>query len=190
MVPERVTTRRLLMRRFTRGDSDALTEAVRSSIRELNAWLPWAHLGYARDDASGYIRESISAWREGRAYDYTIRSHADPARHVGNISIWPVSRMGRSGEIGYWIRSDAVGTGLATEATARIATVGFENLGFHKINLRIAEGNRPSERVAEKLGFRRDGILRDELLIRGQWTDHTLYSLLEPEWRALSVETS
>jgi ribosomal-protein-alanine N-acetyltransferase len=58
---------------------------------------------------------------------------------------------------------------------------GFVNLGLHKVTLRIAQGNRGSERVAEKLGFTREGVLREELRINGVWIDHTLYSLLEHE---------
>lgn len=184
MIPDRMTSDRLILRRFARRDIDALTEAVSSSIAELNQWLPWAHLGYGKEDSASYIRDSVHSWREGRAYDFTIRLRSDLAVHIGNISVWSVSRMGRAAEIGYWIRTDRAGSGLATEACQRMLALGFDEMGFHKINLRIASGNRQSERVAEKLGFSRDGILRDELLVRGRWIDHTLFSLLEHEWRA------
>jgi RimJ/RimL family protein N-acetyltransferase len=186
MIPERIATDRYELRRFGRRDADALTTAVRNSLPELQKWLPWAHPGYNRDEASSYIRDSIQSWREGRAYDYAIRDSERTRDHLGNASIWAVSRMGRTGEIGYWTRTDHTTTGIATEAAGALVRVGFEHLGFHKINLRIAVGNRPSERVAEKLGFTRDGILREELLIRGAWVDHTLYALLEQEWRAAS----
>ncbi|MGF1667104.1 MAG: GNAT family N-acetyltransferase [Acidimicrobiia bacterium] len=184
MVPERLTTERFELRRFSRRDTDTLAASVRGSLPELQLWLPWAHMGYNRDDAAAYVRDSTQSWKDGRAFDYAIRAIDDSDGHLGNISVWQVSRMGRSGEIGYWVRSDRAGIGIATETTARMITLGFERLGFHKINLRIAVGNRPSERVAEKLGFAREGVLREELLIRGRWVDHTLYSLLEHEWRA------
>jgi RimJ/RimL family protein N-acetyltransferase len=185
MVPERITTDRFELRRFNRRDTDRLTAAVRSSLPELQRWLPWAHPGYDRDEAAGYVRESTLSWREGRAFDFSIRSRTESTGHLGNISVWQVSRMGRSGEIGYWIRTDQAGNGIATEVTRAMLTVGFEHLGFHKVNLRIAVGNRASERVAEKLGFTKEGVLREELLIQGRWVDHTLYSLLEHEWRTI-----
>jgi RimJ/RimL family protein N-acetyltransferase len=56
-------------------------------------------------------------------------------------------------------------------------------MGYHKVVLRIAVGNNASDRVAEKVGFTREGILREELLIRGNWVDHTLWSLLDREYR-------
>lgn len=184
MVPDRLTTERFELRRFTRRDIDALTTSVRNSLPELQLWLPWAHTGYDRDDAVAYIRDSMQSWKDARAFDFAIRALSDADGHVGNISIWQVSRTGRSGEIGYWVRSDRAGSGVASETAARLVTLGFDRLGFHKINLRIAVGNRASERVAEKLGFAREGVLREELLIRGRWVDHTLYSLLEHEWRS------
>lgn len=183
MPPDRITTARLVLRRFTRRDVGALTEAVQASLPALNEWLPWAHPGYRRDDAANYVRDSLEAWKEGRAFDYAIRKRGDARRHLGNISVWPVSRLTRTGEIGYWIRTDDTAQGLATEATGALVKIGFDELGYHKLVLRIALGNRSSERVAEKLGFSREGVLREELLIRGRWVDHTLFSLLDREYQ-------
>lgn len=182
MIPERITTDRLILRRFTRRDTDAMFQAIEGSLPQLSEFLPWAHAAYSRDDATGYVRDSIAAWKEGRAFDFAIRLRSHPGHHIGNISIWHVSRLGRTGEIGYWVRSDQSGRGIATEATAAMVEKGFVNLGLHKVTLRIAQGNRASERVAEKLGFTREGVLREELKINGVWVDHTLYSLLEHEF--------
>lgn len=181
--PDQIDTERLILRRFGRRDVSSLEEGVRSSLADLNEWLPWAHMDYTRDDAVAFVRDSIQAWKEEKAFDYAIRRRVDPDRHIGNISIWQTSRTGKIGEIGYWVRTDLTGQGYATEATQALMQVGFDQLGLHKITLRIAVGNRGSERVAEKLGFAREGLLREELLIRGNWVDHTLYSMLEGEFR-------
>lgn len=183
MPPERILTERLVLRRFTRRDISALTEAVQASLPALNEWLPWAHPGYRKEDASAYIRDSIEAWKEQKAFDWAIRRRTDPRRHIGNISTWMVSRLTRTGEIGYWIRTEDTNQGLAAEATKAIMKVGFQEFGFHKITLRIAVGNDASGRVAEKLGFSVEGVLREELLIRGRWVDHTLYSILDREFQ-------
>ncbi|MDF1597448.1 MAG: GNAT family protein [Acidimicrobiia bacterium] len=178
-----ISTNRFVLRPFRRRDADALYSAVRVSINEIHMWLPWAHLAYGRLEASQFVRESMKAWRETRAYDYSIRDANDEQnQHLGNVSIWFVSRGFRTGEIGYWVRSDRAAQGIATEVTARMAQVGFEQLNMHRIVLRIAVGNRGSERVAEKLHFVREGILREELKVRGNWLDHTVYSMLDHEY--------
>lgn len=183
--PEKILTDRLVLRRFARKDAESIVEAVHGSLPDLTRWLPWAHAGYAKDDAAAYIRDSSQSWKEGRAFDYAIRSPNDPSHHLGNISVWHVSRLGRIGEIGYWVRTDATSKGIASEGTDAMLSLGFSTLNLHKITLRIAVGNDASVRVAEKLGFTREGILREELRINGAWVDHVLYSMLEHEYRPL-----
>ncbi len=177
-------TDRFELRPFQKRDAEPLYEAVTVSIPELSQFLPWASRAYGRIDSTRFTRDSIRAFREQRAFDFAIRHRDDSRRHIGNVSIWFVSRGFRSGEVGYWVRSDESRTGIATEVAARMVQVGFEELRMHRIILRIAVGNQPSERVAEKLGFTREGILREELEVHGKWLDHTAYSLLEHEYAA------
>ena len=178
-------TDRLILQRFSRRDASTLDDAIRASLADLNQWLPWARMDYTSGDTTAFIRESVSAWKEDRAWDYSIRLKTDPQTHIGNISIWTVSKLGKIGEIGYWVRSDRTSGGVCTEAVDRVLEEGYSSLGFHKTILRIAVGNNASDRVAEKLGFTREGVLREELLIRGNWVDHSLWSLLDREYRAL-----
>lgn len=178
-------TPRLELRPFRRRDLDALVDAAADSLGDLSKWLPWAHSGYGRRDALVFLRDSVSAWGEGRAFDFTIRYLDNPGFHVGNVSAWYISRQSRVGEVGYWIRSSETSQGVATEATARILAVAFDELALHRVVLRIAVGNRPSERVAEKLGFTREGLLRQELQVNGVWMDHSIWGLLEDEYHQL-----
>lgn len=179
------TTSRLVLRPFRRRDVDQLVEAVRASLDGMMQWLPWAHAGYGRLDALQFIRESAAAWSEGRAYDFTIRRPDEPDRHLGNISIWFTSKASGTGEMGYWVRSDEAGRGIATEAAARILELAFDELAMHRVALRIAVGNAASETIAQRLGFVKEGLLRDELRVHGRWVDHTIWGLLEPEYRTL-----
>jgi RimJ/RimL family protein N-acetyltransferase len=175
---------RLTLQRFSRRDAGTHDEAIRASLPDLNQWLPWARMDYTSADTTAFIRESINAWKEDRAWDYSVRANDDGRRHIGNISFWTVSKLGKIAEIGYWVRSDETSKGVCTEAVGLLLNEMFTSLGYHKIVLRIAVGNLASDRVAEKLGFTREGVLREELLIRGNWVDHTLWSLLDREYRA------
>lgn len=181
----RIETDRLVIRRFSKRDTASLNDAIRISLPDLNEWLPWARTNYQSGDAGAFIRDSLQAWKEERAWDYTIRYREDGERHLGNISMWTVSKLGKIGEIGYWVRSDETSKGICTEAADAILGQAFGSLGFHKVIMRIAVGNQASTRVAEKLGFTKEGTLREELLIRGNWVDHTLWSLLDREFQTL-----
>ena len=172
-----------MLRPFRRRDIDPLFRAVTASKPELEEFLPWAVTPYTRARAATFVKESIHSWREGRAYDFAVRRHQAPGRHIGNVSIWHLLRASRSGEIGYWIRTDETGLGIATEVAGAALRIGFEELGMHKVVLRIAIGNLPSERVASKLGFVREGVLREEIKVGNRWLDHSIWGLLEHEFQ-------
>lgn len=174
---------RFILRPFRRRDVTSLHRAVLESHDELSQYLPWAHARYTRATAAGFVRESIRSWRESKAYDFTIRRPERPDYHVGNVSIWHVSRGYHSGELGYWIRTGETGRGVATEAAGALLRVGFEQLGMHRIVVRIAAGNLASERVAQKLGFTWEGLLRDEVKIGARWVDHSIWGILKHEYR-------
>ncbi len=177
------TTERFVLRPFRRRDADALYRAVAASRTELSAYLPWAARAYTRASAVVFIRESMRSWRDSKAYDFTVRRPEEPGRHLGNVSIWHLSRTYRSGEIGYWTRTDETGLGIATEAARAALRIGFVDLGMHRLILRIAVGNASSERVAQKLGFTQEGVLREAIEVGGRWMDHSLWSLLDHEYR-------
>ncbi len=176
-------TPRLVLRPFRRRDVAPVHEAVTASLEDLAKWLPWAASGYARSVTNQFVRDSIAAWGEGRAHDFAVRSREDANAHLGNVSVWWTSKPNLAGEIGYWVRTDRTGKGICTEATARILQVAFEELGMHRVSLRIAVGNHASERVAAKLGFTHEGLLRDEVKVGSVWLDHTVWGLLDREWR-------
>ena len=102
---------------------------------------------------------------------------------MGNVSVWFTSRANMVGEIGYWVRSDATSHGIGTEATARALQIAFQELQMHRVTTRIAVGNIASERIMQKLGFLKEGTLRDEVKVGSRWLDHTVWGLLEREWR-------
>jgi RimJ/RimL family protein N-acetyltransferase len=172
----------LVLRPFRRKDVPAMHEAVRASLPELSEYLPWA-VNYQRSVTAQFVKDSIGSWASGRAYDFALRTLGDDETHIGNVSVWFVSRANAVGEVGYWIRSDMAGQGIGTEATARILQVAFEELELHRVTARIAIGNVASERIVQKLGFLKEGTLRDEVRVGRRWLDHSVWGLLEREWR-------
>lgn len=176
-------TPRFVLRPFRRRDVGAIHEAVNASLSELRPWLPWASRDYSRSTTQHFVRDSIGAWADARAFDFAIRRPENPDRHVGNVSVWHTSRANQVAEIGYWVRTDETSKGVCTEVTARILQVAFEELNLHRVTLRVAVGNRASERVAEKLGFLQEGVLREDVKVGTRWMDHTLWGILDAEWR-------
>ncbi|HET7483083.1 MAG TPA: GNAT family protein, partial [Actinomycetota bacterium] len=85
--------------------------------------------------------------------------------------------------LGYWLRSDLAGRGLTTEAAAAVVDFAYSATGTHRIEICAATENRPSWRIAEKLGFEREGILRAGYWVGDASLDVYMYSLLKTDPR-------
>lgn len=89
----------------------------------------------------------------------------------------------RTAELGYCLAYEFWGNGYAREAVAALVTYGFESLDLHRICAVADPENVPSLRLLERLGFRREGHLRKDEYLRGQWRDSLVYAVLADEWR-------
>jgi RimJ/RimL family protein N-acetyltransferase len=127
-----------------------------------------------------HAREFIAHGVPGRQYDLQ-RAIVDPASDelLGSIGLWTVQEG--VGELGYWVAAPARGRGVATRAVRLLAAWGFEARGYARIQLHTLPGNEPSERVAERAGFKREGLLRSFALMKGRRTDIVMFSLLPGE---------
>jgi ribosomal-protein-alanine N-acetyltransferase len=105
-------------------------------------------------------------------------------RVVGSIRLWVVDPDQRTAEIGYTLARPLWRKGLTFEAAQALMAVGFETLGLHRIVATCDLRNRGSWGVMRKLGMRREGLMRQERMVKAGWRDTYLYALLADEWAA------
>lgn len=108
---------------------------------------------------------------------------------VGDILLYGVDWPARKAELGYAIDPEEAGQGYATEAAALALRHAFTGMGLHRVCARVVAGNDASMRVLEKLGFEREGVLREDHYNQyGEYEDWHLFGLLEDEWEpAVSI---
>lgn len=152
-------TDRLLIRSYRIEDAPHLHEAVHLSLDSVGRWLPWCHSGYSIDDAHQWIARCQAAQAQGSAYDLGVFLR-DSGRLCGSVAINQIDRSASRGQIGYWIRQDLQGQGLASEAVRRIIRFGLVEQGLQRLVILVAVGNGPSQRVAARVGARFEGITR------------------------------
>lgn len=172
----------ILIRTFREGDADALYEAARESIAEVSPWLPWCHENYSIEETREFITSRELASQGDEWYSFGI-FEKDSGRFLGGVGINFINRVHQMANLGYWVRTSATGRGLATKATRLVAKFAFEQLDLQRIEIVAAVGNIPSQRVAEKAGAAREGVLRNRLLIRGQSQDAVMFSLVREDLR-------
>lgn len=157
-------------------DAPILAEAVQESLSDLQPWLGWATPAYSESDARSWIDEQVVA-RAGRtAFDLVVIEGG--SRLVGACGVNQVNPVHHFANLGYWIRSSAAGRGVAVQAVRQLREWVHVNTDLQRLEIVIARGNHRSERVAEKAGAVREGILRSRLLLRGEYHDATMFSLI------------
>lgn len=176
-------SKRICMRPLRRSDAVAVFNAVTRSRSDLDRFMLWSPQTTKVKHTAEFIRQTFVWRRRDVAYAFGV-FEASTGEYLGNCGLHDIRHRIRSAEIGYWISSDQAGKGLATEASALLLKFAFEGLQLHRVILRAATDNGGSIRVAEKLGFRLDGIHRHEELLARGWMDYNYYCLLEDEYRA------
>lgn len=132
----------------------------------------------------GWIERYERGWSDGSCAGFSIR---DPETDglIGFASIVRLDLDAREGEIGYLVAAAARGRGAATAAVRLLTRWGFEALGLERLELRIDVTNEGSARVAERAGYRLDGVLRSVHFKEGRRTDTGVWSRLRTD--SLSV---
>jgi ribosomal-protein-serine acetyltransferase len=164
------------IRRYDPEDAEALWEAVRESGPELSPWLPWCHDGYSLADAHEWVSGHAQPAAPGQELAFAIEGQ--DGRFLGGCGINQINSIHRFGNLGYWVRSAATGRGVATSAVRQVADHAFRTTDLVRLEIVCAVGNPRSQRVAERAGATREGVLRSRLLIRGKPLDAVMYSLV------------
>jgi len=162
----------LELRPFTMADVPAIVEACNDP--EIQHWIPLIPRPYTEEDASAFVRGDVP--RIGQQ-QFAI---TEGGRLVGSIGMGV--NESRTGHIGYWCAPQARGRGVTTRALRLLSDYAFSELALERLELLTDPDNRASQRVAEKVGFQREGVLRSHLLHPdGRRRDSVMFSLLPGE---------
>lgn len=141
-----------------------------------------------RGEAEGLIGEMLEAFARRELINWVI---ADPGdRVIGTCTLFHFDPRHRRAEVGYALRSDHWGRGLASEAASLAIDWGLRALDLHRIEADIDPRNAASRRLLERLGFRSEGVLRERFFVGDSATDSELFGVLAPEWRARRAQSS
>ncbi|HEY7876395.1 MAG TPA: GNAT family N-acetyltransferase [Actinomycetota bacterium] len=169
-----LSTARLELRASAPEYLDGLWHAMEVSWDALAPWMAWA-VEPTKDGVRDFLERAAAGWRDAADRHFTIFTDGEA---TGQCSLHKFDQLANSAEIGYWIRSDLCGSGVATEAAAALVRYGFDEMKVHRIELRAGTGNVASNRIAAKLGFRIEGVARAAGFGAGGHYDMNVYGLL------------
>jgi RimJ/RimL family protein N-acetyltransferase len=158
-------------------DASSIYEAVLVSKQELMPWMDWCRPGYSQEDTMEWLRNLPVEWEAGEGYHFGIFDVLS-GQFLGGCGLNHINRHFRLANLGYWVRSDRTGEGVATEAAILVAQFGFQELGLRRVEIVTGVENSASRRVAEKTSAHFEGILRQRLRLGDRNVDAAMYSLI------------
>jgi RimJ/RimL family protein N-acetyltransferase len=160
VVPPVVHTERLLIRSYRESDADQLRPILASSGDYLSAWLPkhvWEPVPV--EELSGRLARYAELFDDDIEWRYAVLDSSG-RELIGSVGLFPRDEARRVPyeeadrvEIGYWIRKDHSGQGLATEASRAMLEVARSLAGIERVEIRCDARNGASAAVPKKLGF-------------------------------------
>jgi RimJ/RimL family protein N-acetyltransferase len=165
------------LRPFTLDDVDWVTEACQDPEVTRFTGIPEP---YTAADAHEWFATHEDKRVGGEAISFAVTAAAG-GEPLGSAGLQNVEWAQLRGEIGYWIARWGRGRGAATSAVRLIARYAFDVAGLERIEVIPYVDNPASQRVAEKAGCTREGVLRSYFAARGERHDCVMYSLLPGE---------
>jgi [ribosomal protein S5]-alanine N-acetyltransferase len=173
-------TKRLVLRPFTEGDADALFNIY--SDPEVCRYLPfpaWADIEFARKR----IAKDRAGMGNGEYVRFALERIEDGAI-IGDCCLFNLNAQCRRAEIGYSQRRSAWGNGYIDEGLRALIEFGFTEIDLNRIEADIDPRNLGSAKSLERLGFVKEGHLRERWIVEGEVSDTGLYGLLAGDWQS------
>lgn len=181
-----ISTQHLMLRRFEATDLDRYH--AYHSLPETARFLPRDEKTYSQSMEFVGKYANFSFDKEGDWACLAIVAKDSP-RLLGEVVLKWLPGCGQA-EVGWSLAPEGRGKGYATEAAHAVLKLGFEELGFHRIDAKLDALNTGSARICERLGMRLEATLVDKWHYKGQWATELNYAMIADEWRARSREVT
>jgi RimJ/RimL family protein N-acetyltransferase len=175
---ERIETPRLRLRRLSATDAAALF-SIFSDPDVTRYLLSPAMTEMAEAEAS--IRRKLEYYEGSEVFALGVESKANRSL-LGTFTLFNLALQSKRAELGFVLGKQNWGQDFMFEATGALIETAFTKLGFNRLEADIDPRNDASAKLLERLGFKREGFLREREVACGEVTDTALYGLLKREW--------
>jgi len=167
---------------YLRGETVTLRTIERDDLEFLHEMINhpdlWQGFGAPGPRSRATVEDRFEEQNTGTAFLVTR-----DGERVGRVRLVGIDETWGNAELTCYVAPDAQGEGVATEACRLLIDYGFDYLPITKVTARVFESNQEAQRLAESLGFTREGTLRNHVYHEGAELDMYAYGLLEEDWR-------
>ena len=174
------------MRQFEPRDAETVFVVVDRNREHLRQWLLWVDHSHSPEDLRQFILRVQAQFEADQGPNAGIWVDGTFA---GNVGCHPISWANRNCSLGYWIDAAQQGKGLITRCCAAMLDYLFDELRLHRVEVRCGAGNTRSCAIPERLGFTREGLLRQAEWVNDRWVDLLVWGMIEEQWRTRAPKT-
>ena len=171
----------LALQQFEPRHTEELYAVVERNRRYLREWLPWVDHTESTDDIRRFIQRAQNQYEANQGPQAAILLED---RIVGSLGCHPIDWSNRHCSIGYWLEAGLQGKGLMTRCCSSFIEYLFRDTGLHRVTIQCGTGNMKSCAIPERLGFRREGVLREAEWVNDRWVDLIVWGMLVQDWEA------
>jgi [ribosomal protein S5]-alanine N-acetyltransferase len=172
-------TSRLILRPCSLDDSPTVARlAGRREIADTTITIPHP---YSEQQAKDWVSRSIEDWNQGREAVFAMATRKN-LQLVGATGLRDIDREHSRAEMSIWVGANWWGHGYATEAGQALLQFGFETLKLNRIYAHHMLRNPASGRVLEKLGLKKEGVIREGVRKWGVFEDVALLAVIKKDW--------
>jgi ribosomal-protein-serine acetyltransferase len=169
----------IFLRQLSEDDVNELTDLIDANRQHLREWLPWLDNSTTVTDTARFIGRAIEQAEDNNGLTLGILYEGKLAGVIGQHYI---DSLNRRTEMGYWLDAAHQGRGIVTRATARLTDYSFREQDCNRVILQCAVENTKSRAIAERLGFVKEGTLREAEWLYDHYVDLVVYSMLKRTW--------
>lgn len=171
----------LALRPLTIEDAAPLFALVEKNRPHLREWMSWLDVTTTVEGIRPFVQSCIDGYSNGTSYRWALLIDDEIG---GVVGLEDITEMHKRAKIGYWQSKEHQGRGCITEAVRFVLHYGFAERHLNLIEIRAAKENKKSRAVADRVGMKLDGILRQREWLYDHYVDLASYTLLATEWRA------
>lgn len=166
-------------------DAPKLYRLIQENREHLKTWLGWVDSINSIQDTKHYIKVVQSKMIEGLGFQSSVWVRGELA---GLIGFHNFSKQNRSVSMGYWFGKKYQNQGIAIRGTKALVEYAFNQWDIQRIEIRCATENYRSQGIPEKLGFQKEGSLREVEWLYDHYVDHHVYRMLKWEWQKKNIK--
>ena len=167
------------LRLLTEVDAEVLFKLVDQNRSYLRQWLPWLDASTKIEHTREFIKGTVKRFEESAGFVCAINFHSSIVGVIGHNAIDKDNRISYPG---YWLSESHTGRGIMTCAMRSLIEHSFTELNLNRIDIRVAVGNKKSQAIPDRLGFSKEGVIRQAEQLYGRFVDHTVNGLLHSDW--------